>query len=319
MARGRKRRPQRDEAPRDTRDREAQEIERLRTENERLRKQLEEQARRIADLERQLALKQQNSTITSKPPSTDGLAGQQRERGRREKSRRKAGGQPGHPGRHRELVPGDRVDAIVDLAPEACGRCARRLHARHTIGDPRRHQVTELPSIAAHITEYRCYRRECPDCGTITLAPLPDEHVNQFGPQLTALIAYLTVVCRMPRLIVQRFLEGALQIPISLGGTQNAWEETSAAVAAPYAELEAALPREPVVNADETGHRTNGEKRWLWTFVARTFVLYRIAASRGSDVLHLVLGETFAGILGSDRLPTYLKYVVGQGQFCWAT
>jgi len=204
------------------------------------------------------------------------------------------------------------------LAPDACRQCARRLHARHTIGDPRRHQVTELPRIAAHITEYRCHRRRCPDCGTITLAVLPDEHAHQFGPQLTALIAYLTVVCRMPRLVVQRFLEGALQIPMSLGSTQNAWEEASAAVAAPYAELEAALPQEPVVNADETGHRTNGDKRWLWTFVARTFVLYRIAASRGSDVLQGVLGDTFAGILGSDRLPAYVKYVVGQRQFCWA-
>jgi transposase len=318
MVRGRKKQAQREQPRRDTRDREAQEIERLREENERLRQQLEEQAKRIADLERQLALRQQNSTITSKPPSSDGLAGEPRTRGRRVRSRRKAGGQPGHPGHHRELVPVERVDAIVDLVPEACGRCARRLHARHTIGAPRRHQVTELPAIAAHVTEYRCHRRQCPACDTITLAALPDEHANQFGPQLTALIAYLTVVCRMPRLVVQRFLEGALQIPICLGSTQHAWEETSAAVAAPYAELETAVPREAVVNADETGHRTNGEKRWLWTFVARTFVLYRIAASRGSDVLQLVLGETFAGILGSDRLPAYLKYGVGQRQFCWA-
>ena len=318
MARGRKKRSRRDEATHDTPDRHAREIDRLREENERLRKQLEEQAKRIADLERQLALKQQNSTITSKPPSSDGLAGRQRERGRRLKSRRTAGGQPGHPGHHRELVPIERVSAIVDLAPEACRQCARRLQARHTVGDPRRHQVTELPPIAAHITEYRCHRRQCPDCGTITLAPLPDEQATQFGPQLTALIAYLTVVCRMPRLVVQRFLEGALQIPISLGSTQNAWEETSAAVAAPYAELETALRHEAVVNADETGHRTNGEKRWLWAFVARTFVLYRIAASRGSDVLQVVLGATFAGILGSDRLPAYLKYVVGQRQLCWA-
>jgi transposase len=318
MARERKKRSRPNEPTRDTRDREAQELERLREENERLRKQLEEQAKRIAHLERQLALKQQNSTITSKPPSSDGLAGRQRERRRRLTSRRNAGGQPGHPGHHRALVPVERVDAIVDLAPEACRHCARRLHARHTIGDPRRHQVTELPPIAAHITEYRCHRRQCPDCGTITVAPLPDEDANQFGPQLTALIAYLTVVCRMPRLVVQRFLAGALQMPISLGSTQNAWEETSAAVAAPYAELEAALPHEPVINADETGHRTNGDKRWLWTFVARTCVLYRITASRGSDVLQMVLGETFAGILGSDRLPAYLKYVVGQRQWCWA-
>jgi transposase len=318
MAQGRKKPSRRSEPTRDTRDRAAQAVERLREENERLRKLLEEYAKRIADLERQLALKQQNSTITSKPPSSDGLAGHQRARGRRVKSRRTAGGQPGHPGHHRALVPVDRVDAIVDLAPEACRHCARRLHARHTLRDPRRHQVTELPPIAAHIIEYRCHRRQCPDCGTITLAPLPDEQVTQFGPQLTALIAYLTVVCRMPRLVVQRFLEGALQIPISLGSTQHAWEETSAAVAVPYRELETALRHEAVLNADETGHRTNGEKRWLWTFVARTFVVYRIGTSRGSDVLTTVLGATFAGILGSDRLPAYLKYVVGQRQLCWA-
>jgi site-specific DNA-cytosine methylase len=137
MVRERKKRSRRDEPPRDTPDREAQTVEQLREENERLRQLLEEYAKRIADLERQLALTQQNSTITSKPPSSDGLAGQQRARGRRLKSRRKAGGQPGHPGHHRELVPVERVDAIVDVAPDACRQCARRLHARHTIGDPR--------------------------------------------------------------------------------------------------------------------------------------------------------------------------------------
>jgi transposase len=294
------------------------EVERLRRENERLQKHVADQAREIEQLKRQLALRQQNSTTTSKPPSSDGLAGQPRVRGRREKSRRKPGGQPGHPGHHRRLVPVERVDAFVDLAPDTCGHCAHRLHARHGVGEPHRHQVTELPSITAHITEYRCERRHCPACGHTTLAALPEEAVSQFGPQLTALIAYLTVVCRLPRLVVQRFLGGALQIPISLGSTQKAWEEASTAVATPYAELDAALRHELVLNADETGHRTNGDKRWLWAFVARLFVVYRITTSRGSDVLTTVLGDRFGGILGSDRLPAYLKYVVGQRQFCWA-
>ncbi|MBA3887271.1 MAG: hypothetical protein H0X67_16295 [Acidobacteria bacterium] len=81
MTRGRKKRSRRDEPTRGTSDREMPEIERLREENERLRKRLEQYAKRIADLERQLAFKQQTSTITSKPPSSDGLAGQQRIRG----------------------------------------------------------------------------------------------------------------------------------------------------------------------------------------------------------------------------------------------
>src|SRR5713101_4046248 len=104
MRRGRQKQSGRVERTPDARDREAQEIDRLREENERLRKQLDEQAKRIAELERQLALKQQNSTVTSKPPSSDGLAGRPRERGRRAKSRRKPGGQPGHPGHTRPLV-----------------------------------------------------------------------------------------------------------------------------------------------------------------------------------------------------------------------
>src|SRR6266496_2670154 len=128
----RTKRTRREDRSRDVRDREAQEIERLKQENDRLREQLAEQAKRIADLERQLALRQQNSTTTSKPPSSDGLAGRQRERGRHGKSRRKAGGQPGHPGHHRELVPVERVAAIVDLTPQACRQCGCRLRARHT-------------------------------------------------------------------------------------------------------------------------------------------------------------------------------------------
>ncbi len=131
-------------------------------------------------------------------------------------------------------------------------------------------------------------------------------------------MAYLTVVCRLPRAVVQRLLDGALQISVSLGSTQKAWEEASAAVAVPYAALQDALPQQRVLNADETGHRTNGDKRWMWALVARTFVVYQIATSRGSDVLHRLLGPTFAGMLGSDRWPSYLTYAAHQRQFCWS-
>ena len=89
-------------------------------------------------------------------------------------------------------------------------------------------------------------------------------------------------------------------------------------MAAPYEELQQALADQPVLNGDETGHRTNGAKRWLWTLVAPTFVFYTIATSRGSDVLRHLLGAAFGGVLGSDRLPTYLPYPAARRQFCWA-
>jgi transposase len=318
--RSRNRRASAPEASADRDGRQAKEVERLKRENERLREELAKRDRQIADLERQLALRQQNSTTSSKPPSSDGLAGRPRERGRRKKSRRSPGGQPGHPGHCRPLVPPERVNVVIDLFPDACRHCQQALPARgrRVTGAPRRHQVTELPPIAAHVTEYHCPHVVCPSCGKTTQAPVPEEVAGQFGTQLTALIAYLTVVCRVPRRLVQALLEDALHVPISLGSTQAAWEETSRAVDAPCQELEQALKRQPVLNGDETGHRTNGDKRWLWAIVAPAFVVYRIATTRAADVLVALLGDVFAGILCSDRWRPYQTYHQGELQFCWA-
>lgn len=307
-------------APPEKPERREDEIERLTRENERLRQELIERDKKIADLERKLALRQQNSTTSSKPPSSDGMAGEQRLRGsRRRKSRRKPGGQPGHRGHWRGLAPLSRVDQVIEVFPPECRHCESRL-SRHMVtrDEPRRHQVTELPAMEAHITEYQCHCVVCPDCGKTTQAELPQDSQGQFGPQLTALIAYLTVVCRLPRRTVQELLEQVLAIPLSLGSIQNSWEEVSEAVANPCAEMERQLPNEPVVNSDETGYRTSGEKRWLWAVVATNFVFYKIALTRGAEVLVQLLGEVYAGVLCSDRCASYLKYHKGEGQFCWA-
>jgi transposase len=300
-------------------DRLERENERLLRENE-LRQQLIEREKKIAELERELGLRRQNSTTSSKPPSSDGLAGEQRERGsRRRKSRRRPGGQPGHRGNWRGLAPLSRVHRVIGVLPPRCRHCDGRLSGKMpTRGEARRHQVTELPPIEAHITEYQCANVVCPECGKVTQADLPAEARGHFGPQLTGLIAYLTVVCRMPRRVVREVLEQVLGIPLSLGSIQNSWEEAGEAVAEPCAELERQLPCEPVVNCDETGYRTSGEKRWLWALVTARFVFYKIALSRGAEVLVELLGKVFAGILCSDRCASYLKYHQGEGQFCWA-
>jgi transposase len=285
-------------------------------------KQIADAEKKITDLERQLALRQQNSTNSSKPPSSDGLAGEPRERGRRKKSRRKVGGQPGHRGAHRPLLLTTQVDEIRPILPEQCQHCGHALPVQieqvQTVGEPQRHQVTELPSVPARTIEYQCHRVVCPECGASTRAVVPEEATGHFGPQLTALIAYLTVVCRMPRRVVEALLGQVLGIDISLGSTQKCWEEASQAVAAPCRELEQQLKDEPVLNVDETGWRTNGDKRFLWAFVAARYVVYTVAATRGSEVLIRLLGAVFQGILCSDRFRAYLKYHTGKAQFCWA-
>jgi transposase len=252
-------------------------------------KKIAEDEKKIADLERQLALRRRNSTNSSKPPSSDGLAGEQRPRGcrqKRRKSRRKAGGQKGHPGHWRPLVPREQVNRVVPLFPDRCGRCQRSLPrnaaTRVTAGEPRRHQVTELPEIKADITEFQMYNVVCAYCQATTQAPLPPEVGGHFGPRLTAAMAYMTVLCHIPRRGMQCLLEQVLGIPLSLGTTQNAWEEASAAVAEPYHELQEALPQQPVLNGDETSSRTKMDKRWLWVFVRKAlcFIRSKSAAAR---------------------------------------
>ena len=313
-----------------------EQVEQLKRENERLPEQVTERdqqieekkeqiadaEKQIADLERQLAARKQNSTNSSKPPSSDGLAGEPRARGRRKKSKRRPGGQKGHPGAHRPLVPIEQVQEVRPVLPEQCGHCGcglpQQVEELQTVGEIRRHQVTELPPIQAYIVEYQCPKVVCPSCGEATRAPLPEEAQGQFGVFLTALIAYLTVVCRMPRRVVEEFLEQVLQIPISLGSMQKCWEEASEAVAGPCQQLEEQLKREPVLNVDETGWRNNKEKRYLWAFVAALYVYYTVAQTRGSEVLIRVLGAVFEGILCSDRFSAYIKYHQGKAQFCWA-
>jgi hypothetical protein len=52
---------------------------------------------------------------------------------------------------------------------------------------------------------------------------------------------------------------------------------------------------------DETGWRTNGDKRYLWAFVAMRYIVYSVAATRGSAVLTRLLGAVFQRVLCSDR------------------
>ena len=285
-------------------------------------KAIADRDKQIADLERQLAARQRNSTNASKPPSSDGLAGAQRRRcSPRKKSGRKPGGQPGHMGHDRQPV--EKPDRIEEVLPPECKHCGTALPQapgeRQTVGEVFCRQVVDLPAvIVPEVTEYQYPKLVCPGCQKGTRAELRPEHEQEIGERLTATISYLIGVRKMTRRDVAATLQDLLGVDISVGSVQKAWEETADAVAAPYTELEQALPSEPVINGDETGSRTNGEKRWVWVLCSSWFVFYHIAGSRGVEVLVQLLGKAFAGILCSDRCPTYLSYHRGLAQFCWA-
>lgn len=269
--------------------------------------------RRIAQLEK-------NSTNSSKPPSSDNSQDKDpkpKTESSDNQKKRKPGGQPGHKGSNRELISVEKVDDLIHYYAEQCENCGKALPQDETadvVGEPFRWQVAEIEPIKPIITEHQGHTSLC-ECGCHNTAALPPEVVkSNFGPRLASIIAYLASVLHVSRRGTREFCETLLNLTIALGSVQNLLEDTSEALEPIDKELKDALPKEPVINSDETGWRD----RWLWIFVGSVFIYFQVAKSRSSKVLVDVLGKVYKGILCVDRWGAYTKYHKGVFQICWA-
>lgn len=268
---------------------------------------------RIAELEAKLA---QNSTNSSKPPSSDapGVA-----RKPAKSTGRKPGGQPGHKGHKRELLPVEQVDQVVTLAPDECSRCHGPVSEKTGAPEPWRHQVTELPPVKPHVTEYRQCFGYCASCEAWTAAPLPAGVTSSaFGPRLTALVALLSGQYRLSKRMVQDLLSNVLGVDLSLGSVSKLEGNVSAALEAPVEQARQHVQQAQVAHLDETGWREGRRKAWLWTAVTSMVTVFVIAASRGGSVAKRMLGEAFTGFLVSDRWSAYLWMDLFLRQLCWS-
>jgi transposase len=268
------------------------------------------QEERIRELEARLA---QNSTNSSKPPSSDppGVA----RPGKKPKGR-KRGGQPGHRGHHRMILPPERVEEVVH-EPESCEHCGHSLADAEEGRPAHVHQVVELPPIRAEVKEHRMRCLRCPKCSGLTRAPLPAEVGGKhFGPRLTALAGLLAGHYRMSRRSVVDLLGRVLDVPApSLGSTEACTQETSAALELAYREALADVRASQWAGADETPWKLRGKKMWLWVGVAKRATVFRVTRGRGAKELEGLLGD-FEGIVSSDRWCAYQIY--GKRQLCWA-
>ncbi len=270
-------------------------------------------------LKKKIVLLEKNSKTSSKPPSSDEPKDKDPKPEPKDKDpkKRKPGGQLGHKGTARKLMPIEDVDEIIPHYAGKCKNCSKELPQDETanvVGEPFRWQITEIEPIKANVIEHQGHTTLC-ECGCLTSAQLLPEIVkSNFGPRLFGILAYLAAVLHVSRRGTREFCNTFLNIQIALGTVQNLLEETSEALEPISNELKDALPEEPVLNGDETGWRD----RWLWIFVAPAFIYFQVAISRGHKVLIDVLGKTYNGILCVDRWGAYTKYHKGLFQICWA-
>ena len=288
-----------------------------------LRTLLEAALQRIAELEAEVhdlrGHLARNSSNSSTPPSAD-PPGAPKPVVKRPTGR-KPGGQPGHPGHHRQRLPAERVNHVICYVPTTCLRCHSLLPdgpAPHD-PEPQWHQVAELPEIAAVVTEHQGHGRTCPECGLLNSAEIPPAvRAHVIGPRLAAVMSYFSGRHHNGKRGVQEIVETVFQVPVSLGTVVALEQEMSAALAPAHAEAGGAVREAPVKNVDETGWKQAGQRRWLWGAATATVAFFVIHARRGWEGLQALLGGTIQGIVGSDRWSAYHKLALHLRQPCWA-
>lgn len=282
---------------------------------------------RIERLEEQLG---QNSRNSSKPPSSDPPKTRQERRAearakakellRSEREQRRAGGQPGHPGSGRKLRPEDQVDEIVDHYPESCRGCGHRFTDDERRPSRRfgRHQVAELPEIAVVVSEHRTHRLRCPGCRAKTTAELPAELPGSaFGQRLRAAVVTMSARNRISRRDMAELAEDLFGLEMSVGTVDAICQRASEALCHPHERLTASVLGSPALNVDETGWRTAGERRTLWTATTPDAAIFRVAEDRHRDRLGELIGEGYEGIVCSDRWWAYDHLDPSCRQACW--
>lgn len=229
--------------------------------------------------------------------------------------KRKRGGQKGHKRHQRTLVPIENCDDVYSLHPTECRRCGKQLAGDDP--EPIRHQVFELPEIRLHVTEYQRHRLHCECCGITTCAELPDGvPTGQSGPRLVMFVALLMAMFRQSKSRVSLFCETLLGHHMSPGLVVKLQNQATSSLRPCYDELASKLPEQNVVYADETGTRQQNNNAWIWTTVASKFTVFTVRLTKAASVIKELLGETFPGVVVSDRAKTY--HWVSRHQWCWA-
>lgn len=280
---------------------------------------------RIEALERRIAELERNSRTSSKPPSTDkgNFTNQPKPKPRslRVKSKRKSGGQKGHPGSTLEQVPNPDHVTIHDFPSHmTCPDCGSSLGQNHNGSDDFEvRQVFDLPPVELKVTEHRARRCHCPDCGKRITAAFPEEvkaHV-QYGPRVQAAALYLGGYQLLPYGRLSELFGELFKVPLSEGTLANIVKKGSRKAAAAMEPIREALVRSPVVHADETSCTLHGQRHWLHVFGTGKLTAYHLDAKRGTAAMERMgLIPRYRGVLIHDCLGAYFTYVKCRHGLC---
>lgn len=250
--------------------------------------------RRIAQLEHQLQtiLQRRKRTTTKRPPRQGTPAD------RRLKEHRR------HPGAFRPEPPPDTAFIEHDVHPAACQHCGS--DDLKSTGQFEDHIVADIPEPKLEWHRFRRHVMECRDCGKTCQGrgdlELPGAHI---GPRARLLTCYGRAHLGISLGKTRDLLHDFFGLTVSRAGLLGHLRWGGTLFEPVVEELLQKLRNSPVVQADETGWRINGQTAWVWCFRDPSLALFLIDRHRNREVIVSVLGESFAGTLVSDFYAAY--------------
>ena len=257
----------------------------------------------------------QTSRNSSRSPSSDPPHAPPRPK--RTPSGRKRGGQKGHRGHGRRLRPPEEVDRVVVVKADRCAQCGALLLGEDP--QPARHQVTELPRVKPEVIEYQQHTLTCLACGAQNRGAWPsDMPTGGFGPRVQATVGYLSGRMGMSQRDVQEMMDTVFHTEMGLGSVPALEQQVSEVLTKPVEEARSYQREQSVNNVDETSWREGTQRTWLWIDTTPQVTVFWLLPGRGAAQAKQVLGEGFAGIVGSDRYSAYNWLEPKRRAVCWA-
>jgi transposase len=244
----------------------------------------------------------QNSSNSSKPPSSDGF---KKIHNSRAPTGKKAGGQVGHKGYVPKLY--EKPTVVIEIKAKSC-RCGGKYQYREEKYASK--QLVDI-EIKTNITEYREYTGICDCCGCKSRNRAPVSDIITYGNSLKSFVNMLSVegnvsINRISQM-VREFTGGVLELS---EGTLCKWNRDLCKLLSPsIAKIKEKLLISPVLHKDETGVWADKKLHWFHVLSNDKYTLYYSEKRRGKDAdIEAGVLPAFGGVLVHDNLKTLYHF-----------
>ena len=233
--------------------------------------------------------------------------------------------EPGQPRRARAPEqnrgrPLDPPTAFATHAYERCPDCAYLLRGGSVWWE---RQVVDLPPpTAVVVTQHTVVRRWCPVCQKWCVPPLSAELTlgqGRLGPGIASLVATLRTALRLPIGQIHLYLATLHGLHLSRGCIVDLLRRVGQVAEPAVQDLQAQAQASPILHADETGWREDGQHGYIWLLTTpgpQPVCYFERDASRAHAVFDRLRGSRFSGHLVTDFYGAYNSYP-GKHQRCW--